>query len=90
MKRKLLFGLNILLAMSLLAGSAAALGAGYSLDWFTVDGGGGTSNGGNYSLTGTLGQPDAGALSGGNYSLAGGFWRDNTAQDVLYLPLIQR
>ena len=32
----------------------------YSIDWFTIDGGGGTSTGGVYSLSGTIGQPDAG------------------------------
>jgi hypothetical protein len=46
----------------------------YSLDWSTIDGGGGTSTGGVYSVTGTIGQPDAGQMSGGNYSVDGGFW----------------
>src|ERR1051325_2485949 len=47
----------------------------YSLDWFTIDGGGGTSTGGVYQVSGTLGQPDAGpTMSGGNYSVDGGFW----------------
>src|SRR3954462_1206003 len=46
----------------------------YSIDWFTIDGGGGTSSGGQYTLSGTIGQPDAGTLSGGNYTLDGGFW----------------
>ena len=47
----------------------------YSIDWSTIDGGGGTSTGGVYSVTGTIGQPDAGpAMAGGNYSLVGGFW----------------
>ena len=46
----------------------------YSIDWFTLDGGGGTSTGGVYTLNGTIGQPDAGTLTGGNYTLAGGFW----------------
>jgi hypothetical protein len=46
----------------------------YSIDWHTVDGGGGTSTGGVYAVTGTIGQPDAGAMSGGNYSIQGGFW----------------
>ena len=47
----------------------------YSIDWFTIDGGGGTSTNGQYSLSGTIGQPDAGgAMSGGNYSVTGGFW----------------
>ena len=46
----------------------------YSIDWFTIDGGGGTSSGGQYTLSGTIGQPDAGTLAGGNYTLDGGFW----------------
>jgi hypothetical protein len=46
----------------------------YSIDWSTMDGGGGTSTGGLYSVTGTIGQPDAGTMSGGNYTLQGGFW----------------
>ena len=46
----------------------------YSIDWFTIDGGGGTSTGGGYSLTGSVGQPDAGTISGGSFSLDGGFW----------------
>ena len=47
----------------------------YSIDWFKVAGGGGTSTGGVYSVSGTIGQPDAGApMSGGNFSLTGGFW----------------
>jgi hypothetical protein len=46
----------------------------YSIDWSTIDGGGGTSTGGVYSVTGTIGQPDAGKMSGGNFTLDGGFW----------------
>ena len=46
----------------------------YSIDWSTIDGGGGTSTGGTYSVTGTVGQPDVGQMAGGNYALAGGFW----------------
>ena len=45
----------------------------YSIDWSTIDGGGGTSTGGAYSVSGTIGQPDAGTMSGGNYTLDGGF-----------------
>ena len=48
--------------------------AGYSLEWWTVDTGGGTSAGAAYTLSGTLGQPDAGAMSGDSYRLEGGFW----------------
>ena len=47
----------------------------YSVDWYKIAGGGGTSTNGQYSLSGTIGQPDAsGALTGGRYSLTGGFW----------------
>ena len=47
----------------------------YSIDWYKVAGGGGTSTGGVYAVSGTLGQPDASApLSGGSYSVTGGFW----------------
>ena len=48
----------------------------YSIDWFTIDGGGGTSTGGVYSVSGTIGQPDASLqpMTNGNFSLTGGFW----------------
>jgi len=68
MKKKFLSILAGALFVPLLASAQ------YSIDWFTLDGGGGTSSGGNFTLTGTIGQPDAGTLSGGNYTLEGGFW----------------
>src|ERR1051326_6966601 len=46
----------------------------YSIDWFTIAGGAGTSTGGVYTLSGTIGQADAGHMSGGNFTLDGGFW----------------
>ena len=47
----------------------------YSIDWYKIAGGGGTSTNGIYSLSGTIGQHDAGQpMSGGNYSLTAGFW----------------
>ena len=47
----------------------------YSIGWYKVAGGGGTSTGGTYAVSGTIGQHDAGGpLTGGNYSLTGGFW----------------
>jgi hypothetical protein len=53
----------------------SALAQSYSIDWYKIAGGGGTSTNGQYSVSGTIGQPDAsGAMSGGNYSLTGGFW----------------
>jgi hypothetical protein len=65
--------LLLILAIVLLA-PALARAQQYSIDWFSIDGGGGTSTGGVYQVTGTIGQPDAGAMSGGNYTLTGGFW----------------
>ena len=47
----------------------------YSIDWYKIAGGGGTSSNGQYSVSGTIGQHDAGGpMTGGNYSLTGGFW----------------
>src|ERR1035441_1442926 len=46
----------------------------YNVDWYTIDGGGGTSSNGQYVVSGTIGQPDAGTMNGGNYSVTGGFW----------------
>jgi hypothetical protein len=47
----------------------------YSIDWYKIAGGGGTSTNGSYSLSGTIGQTDAsGAMSGGNYTVTGGYW----------------
>ncbi|HYG24053.1 MAG TPA: hypothetical protein VEH04_14835 [Verrucomicrobiae bacterium] len=53
-----------------------ASGQTYSINWHTIDGGGGTSTGGVYSVTGTIGQPDASPtpMSGGSYTINGGFW----------------
>ena len=32
----------------------------YSIDWYKIAGGGGTSTGGTYAVSGTIGQHDAG------------------------------
>ena len=68
--KKILF---VLIAVLLPAIAPAQL---YSVDWYTIDGGGGSSTGGVYSVSGTIGQPDATQtpLTGGSYSLVGGFW----------------
>jgi len=90
--KRLLIGLCLiaLLLLTLQAAHAAAA-PGYSLDWWTVDGGGGTSQGGGYSLSGTVGQADAGALHGGDYTLSGGFWAQlQVALERLFLPLVRR
>ena len=62
-------------AVGLLLSASAAFAQSYSIDWYKISGGGGTSTGGTYQVSGTIGQPDAsGAMSGGNYSVTGGFW----------------
>lgn len=62
-----------------------AAGAQESIEWSTLDGGGGRSSGGTYTLGGTIGQADADVVSlcsadGGAgcnnaaWRLTGGFW----------------
>jgi len=47
----------------------------YTVDWYKISGGGGTSTGGTYQVSGTIGQHDASAaMTGGAYTLTGGFW----------------
>ena len=60
----------------------------YSIDWFTIDGGGGTSTGGVYSVSGTIGQPDAGRMTGASYALDGGFWGFVGATQTPGAPLL--
>ena len=82
MKAKLLF-----LLVGLVAFCARAQT--YNIDWFTIDGGGGTSTGGVYSVSGTIGQPDAGHMSGGNYTIDGGFWGIIAAIQTPGSPLLR-
>lgn len=65
----------------------------YSINWYTVAGGGGTStgtsSGGNsYSISGTIGQPATATMSGGTYSLTGGFWSIISAVQIPGSPLL--
>ena len=61
----------------------------YSIHWFTIDGGGGTSTGGAYQVSGTIGQPDAGpTMSGGSFSVEGGFWAIIGAVQTPGAPLL--
>jgi hypothetical protein len=69
----------------------AQSGQGYGLSWWTVDGGGSTSNDSDrYTLGSTVGQHDAGALTGGDYTLVSGFRGGVTAEYNVYLPLVLR
>jgi hypothetical protein len=62
----------------------------YSIDWHTIDGGGGgTSTGGVYSVSGTIGQPDAGTtMTNGQYTVTGGFWALPTAIQIGGAPTL--
>ncbi len=66
--------LRFITLVAALALSAPLAHAQFQIDWYTIDGGGGTSSGGSFSLTGTIGQPDAAANSGGSFQCGGGFW----------------
>ena len=97
MKRKLILGLCALILFALFAlnvrvgyaePSAAPKTTGYTIDWYTIDGGGAQDlAGGSYTLSGTIGQYDAGSQSGGSYTLNSGYWVDVFGYR-LYLPVI--
>ncbi len=85
--RRLTFGavFGITLAITLTTATAQT----YSIDWYKVAGGGGTSTGGQYVVSGTIGQHDAGGpMTGGNYSLTGGFWSLVAAIQTPGAPLL--
>ena len=63
----------------------------YSINWHTIDGGGGTSTGGVYSVTGTIGQPDASptSMTNSQYAVTGGFWALPTAVQTEGAPTLK-
>ncbi len=66
---------NFVTSLLFLVGTTIAHAQSYTIDWYKIAGGGGTSTGGVYSVSGTIGQHDAGGpMTGGNYSLTSGFW----------------
>lgn len=65
----------LIFAVVAYASSFRASAQSYSINWYKISGGGGTSTSATYQVSGTIGQPDAsGAMTGGSYSLTGGFW----------------
>jgi hypothetical protein len=68
--------------ISLLLFAPIAAAQNFSVDWFTVDGGGGTSAAGSFAVSGTVAQPDSGSMSGGAYSVVGGFWSFAAAETL--------
>lgn len=97
-KSYLAIGISLVLAavvLPILTTTALAQEPDYTLDWWTVDGGGGrwASAEEQYALYGTVGQPDARVWSDGKYTLVGGFWGGAAAEVVeheVYLPLVLR
>ena len=95
----------LMLSMVILCGAVVAAHYGpaqaqapqqtYTLNWWTVDGGGTTFSSGNgYTLGGSAGQPDPGVLTAGSYTLGGGFWRGGVPSAgphySIYLPLVTK
>src|SRR5215472_6401864 len=67
--------LSFLSAAALALSTYSASAQSYSIDWYKIAGGGGTSSNGQFTVSGTIGQHDAGGpMVGGNFSLTGGFW----------------
>jgi hypothetical protein len=88
----------IVLLTSLLISSVAIAINGYTISWWTIDGGGSRmgSLDGQYSIVGTIGQPDASdQMVGGSFSLVGGFHGGSPSTPVdiwqyYYLPFVLR
>jgi len=80
----------VLLGCAIIATCAAApLGGGsFTVDWYTVDGGGATYlSGGGFTLGSTIGQVDAGpVMNGGQFQLIGGFWAAQTSGSLVQCP----
>jgi hypothetical protein len=75
--------------LAILLSSVTLHAQNYSIDWFKIAGGGGTSTGGLYQVSGTIGQHDAGGpMTGGNYSLTGGFWVLPIASQTVGAPML--
>jgi hypothetical protein len=67
---------------------AAPIGGAYSINAWSVSGGGGSVQAGSYSLTTILGQAEAGrAASRGVYTSNGGFLP--SPPSAIYLPMIR-
>ncbi len=77
-----------LLPLPLLALGAAQAADSFSLDWFSIDGGGGTARGAAFELSATIGQPDAAVMQGGPFTLNAGFWPGPAPKVVAVQPVL--
>ncbi|HET6446917.1 MAG TPA: hypothetical protein VFI27_20315 [candidate division Zixibacteria bacterium] len=72
MKKKALL---VALVIASILVAAFTVSQSYDIEWWSVDGGGGTSSGDGFELSGTIGQPDVGQeMNGGSFSVSGGYW----------------
>jgi hypothetical protein len=54
---------------------ASSVHAQFTIDWYTIDNGGGRTTAGAFEVTGSIGLPDASdVFLGGLFELRGGFW----------------
>jgi hypothetical protein len=100
MKRTHLLYLSICLCLILMLSPALPVLAqegdeDFQISWWTIVGGGGTSEEGDFSLTGIIGQPATDLLQEGDYNLIGGLLNNEAAANSdgggnVYLPVIIR
>jgi hypothetical protein len=93
MKKATIFLMLVLLLFLVVA---FAFQQGYEINWWSVDGGAGTSTGDGFSVSGIIGQPDAGpAMSSDTYTVTGGYWHAGLdpvihGDQLVFLPLLMR
>ena len=80
--------MKLIFHVALAFGLAVAASAQSSIDWLTVDAGGGASASANYVLDSTIGQPDAATLTSANYTIVGGFWALENLGPASGLPML--
>ncbi|HTL18101.1 MAG TPA: hypothetical protein VL793_12765 [Patescibacteria group bacterium] len=58
----------------------------FSIDWFSINSGGGASAGGNFELRASIGEAGNGKLSGGVFSIDAGYWAIESTQPLVIPP----
>ena len=90
--RRLFFLLGVVTILLLTAGLLSANPLATTIDWSSVNSGGGSFTNGNITLNATIGEPAAGLTTAGNSSICAGFLCSPgvtfTPSYHLYLPSI--
>jgi hypothetical protein len=71
----------------LLALTSVSLAQDFSIDWWSLDGGGGTSTGGTFAVSGIIGQSGVAGMSGGTFVLAGGISGGGAFSPAAFSPV---